>query len=182
MAADILTNDCDLSNKVCWSVENPSGSYTLSWFRDNYTKAQFLNIWQNSGKRYSIGCSFTKDFILSEPRRFKKEWGCDIIVNGEKVQPGAVDLLQKKLQETIDATMFSDKFYVAESEDDAVEVIKYNVGVASKMLKPGNRWRRKIENYAASLGIEKFIIEWFTEDPALEGKDKPFKITVKIAN
>ena len=182
MAADILTNDCDLSNKVCWSVENPSGSYTLSWFRDNYTKAQFLNIWQNSGKRYSIGCSFTKDFTLSEPRRFKKEWGCDIIVNGEKVQPGAVDLLQKKLQETIDATMFSDKFYVAESEDDAVEVIKYNVGVASKMLKPGNRWRRKIENYAASLGIEKFIIEWFTEDPALEGKDKPFKITVKIAN
>jgi len=182
MAADILTNDCDLSNKVCWSVENPSGSYTLSWFRDNYTKAQFLNIWQNSGKRYSIGCSFTKDFILSEPRRFKKEWGCDIIVNGEKVQPGAVDLLQKKLQETIDATMFKDKFYVAESEDDAVEVIKYNVGVASKMLKPGNRWRRKIENYAASLGIEKFIIEWFTEDPALEGKDKPFKITVKIAN
>ena len=85
MAADILTNDCDLSNKVCWSVENPSGSYTLSWFRDNYTKAQFLNIWQNSGKRYSMGCSFTKDFILSEPRRFKKEWGCDIIVNGEKV-------------------------------------------------------------------------------------------------
>jgi hypothetical protein len=78
--------------------------------------------------------------------------------------------------------MFSDKFYVAESEDDAVEVIKHNVGVASKMLKPGNRWRRKIENYAASLGIEKFIIEWFTEDPALEGKDKPFKITVKIAN
>ena len=182
MAADILTNDIDIENKVCWSVKKPSGSYTLGWYFRDYTKALYLNFQKNFSTCATIAYEDMDGFRLTPPRRFKKEWGCDIIVNGEKVQPGAVDLLQKKLQETIDATMFSDKFYVAESEDDAVEVIKYNVGVASKMLKPGNRWRRKIENYAASLGIEKFIIEWFTEDPALEGKDKPFKITVKIAN
>lgn len=43
MAADILTNDIDIENKVCWSVKKPSGSYTLSWYLRDYTKARYLN-------------------------------------------------------------------------------------------------------------------------------------------
>lgn len=34
MAAPILTNDIDITNKVCWSVKNPSGQYKLYWYRN----------------------------------------------------------------------------------------------------------------------------------------------------
>ncbi len=181
MAADILTNDIDIENKVCWSVKKPSGSYTLGWYIRDYTKALYLNFQKNFSTCATIAYEDMDGFLLTPPRRFKKEWCCDIIVNGENLQPQARNLLRAELQKDINATMFDNRFYVAESKDDGVEVIKYNIGVASEVLKPGNRKRKMIEREAASLGIEKFIIEWFSEDPSLKDLE-PFRITVKVAD
>ena len=181
MAADILTNDIDIENKACWSVKKPSGSYILSWYALNFTKALYLNASKNHSKHLGIAYEDYDGFRLTPPRRFKKEWCCDIIVNGENLQPQARNLLRAELQKDINATMFDNRFYVAESKDDGVEVIKYNIGVASEVLKPGNRKRKMIEREAASLGIEKFIIEWFSDDPRLKDLE-PFRIPVKVAN
>ena len=181
MAADILTNDIDIENKACWSVKKPSGSYILSWYALNFTKSLYLNASKNHSKHLGIAYEDYDGFRLSPPRRFKKEWCCDIIVNGENLQPQARNLLRAELQKDINATIFDNRFYVAESKDDGVEVIKYNIGVASEVLKPGNRKRKMIEREAASLGIEKFIIEWFSDDPRLKDLE-PFRIPVKVAN
>ena len=182
MAAPILTSDCDIENKVCWSVKNPSGSYKLNWYRSNWTKAQFVKTGKSSGTRYSLSSSSSKDFTLTAPRRFKKEWRCAIKVNGENLTRDAINLLRVELQNDINPTMFSNRFDVAEAMDDGVEVIKYNVGVASKILDTEDDLREQILDYAESLGIEKFTIKWYTQDPVVKQKQNPFIITVKVAN
>ena len=182
MAAPILTSDCDIENKVCWSVKNPSGSYKLNWYRSNWTKAQFVKTGKSSGTRYSLSSSSSKDFTLTAPRRFKKEWRCAINVNGENLTRDAINLLRVELQNDINPTMFSNRFDVAEAKDDGVEVIKYNVGVASKILDTEDDLREQILDYAESLGIEKFTIKWYTQDPVVKQKQNPFIITVKVAN
>ena len=178
LAANILTNDCDLQNRVCWSVENPSGSYTLSWERTNWTRAQFVKYTQQYAQRFAVGRSFSKNYSLSAPRRFKKEWYCDLRVYGENLHNDALEVFREYLQKTINPSMFDVKFYVAESTDDGAEVIKYNVGVASEFLKETDPRRGTIEYNAKRKGIDKFEIIWYSVDPAL--KDKTFKITVEV--
>lgn len=182
LAAPILTNDIDITNKVCWSVKNPSGQYQLYWYRDNWTRALFVENDRNTRNTYGRGCDYSETHTLSAPRRFKKEWYCAIKVNGENLTRDAINLLRVELQNDINPTMFSNRFDVAESKDDGVEVIKYNVGVASKILDTEDDLREQILDYAESLGIEKFTIKWYTQDPVVKQKQNPFIITVKVAN
>jgi len=184
MAAPILTNDIDITNKVCWSVKNPSGSYSLSWYKRNLTEARYLDFLKSNSRTVIIGGEADRDFYLSAPRRFKKEWNSDVRVYGDKLKDDALEKFIQVLQSNINPTMFSDQFYVAESADDGVEVIKYNVGVAAKLLNKDVDKRDKIKYRAQMLGIEKFTVKWFPGDPALKEKlkDDPFIISFEVSN
>ena len=182
MAADILTNDIDIENKVCWSVKKPSGSYTLNWYIRNYTKALYLNFQKNHSTFATIAYEDMDGFRLTPPRRFKKEWASDVRVYGEDLQKGALKDFIADLQEIINPTMFSNKFYVAESADDGLEVIKYNVGVATRILKTDEDIRDKINYRASLLGIDEFTVKWFPSDKKLKEKlkDNPITFTYKV--
>lgn len=182
MAADILTNDIDIENKVCWSVKKPSGSYTLGWYIRDYTKALYLNFQKNHSTCATIAYEDMDGFRLTPPRRFKKEWASDVRVYGEDLQKGALKDFIADLQEIINPTMFSNKFYVAESADDGLEVIKYNVGVATRILKTDEDIRDKINYRASLLGIDEFTVKWFPSDKKLKEKlkDNPITFTYKV--
>ena len=180
LAAPILTNDIDITNKVCWSVKNPSGQYQLYWYRVNYTKALFGKATRNSVQYINRGCGYDETHTLSAPRRFKKEWYCDFRVSGQNLKDDATEKFLAYLREVVNPIMFSNKFNLAEATNDGVDVIKYNVGVATKILKKDSQLREMIENRAKELGIEKYTIKWFTNDEAVNKKHKPFTFAREI--
>ena len=180
IAAPILTNDIDIENKVCWSVKNPSGQYQLYWYRKNYTKALFVEKNRNTRNNYSWSSGYDKTYTLTPPRRFKKEWYCDLRVSGKNLKDDATEKFLAYLREVVNPTMFSNKFDLAEATNDGVDVIKYNVGVATKILKKDSQLREMIEYRAKELGIEKYTIKWFTNDEAVNKKHKPFTFPREI--
>ena len=180
MAAPILTNDIDITNKVCWSVKNPSGQYKLYWYRKNWTQAKFAKANRELSTDFSMGCGYDKTHTLSAPRRFKKEWYCDLRVSGKNLNGDARDKFLAYLREVVNPIMFSNKFNLAEATNDGVDVIKYNVGVATKILKKDSNLRDMIEYRAKELGIEKYTIKWFTNDEAVNKKHKPFTFPREI--
>ena len=180
LAAPTLTNDIDITNKVCWSVKNPSGEYKLYWYRENWTKARFATSNKNFTNLFSRSCYYSKTYTLSAPRRFKKEWYCDLRVYGQNPKDDATDKFLAYLREVVNPTMFSNKFNLAEAENDGVDVIKYNVGVATSKLKKASPLREMIEYRAKMLGIEKYTIKWFTDDDAVNKKYKPFTCSREI--
>lgn len=174
LAAPILTNDIDITNKVCWSVKNPSGQYQLYWYRDNWTRALFVENDRNTRNTYGRGCNYSETHTLSAPRRFKKEWYCDLRVSGKNPKDDATEKFLAYLREVVDPIMFSNKFNLAEATNDGVDVIKYNVGVATNILEKKSGLREMIEHRAESLGIEKYTIKWFTNDEAVNKNHLPF--------
>lgn len=180
MAAPILTNDIDITNKVCWSVKNPSGKYQLAWYRKNWTRARFLNSNRDVSQIFGRSSGYSKTYNLTPPRRFKKEWYCDLRVSGKNLKDDATEKFLAYLREVVNPTMFSNKFNLAEATNDGVDVIKYNVGVATKILKKNSQLRDMIEYRAKELGIEKYTIKWFTNDEAVNKKHKPFTFPREI--
>ena len=180
MAAPILTNDIDITNKVCWSVKNPSGKYQLAWYKQNWTKAVFVQWGKSTAQRFALNSACSKTYNLTPPRRFKKEWYCDLRVLGKNLKDDATEKFLAYLREVVNPTMFSNKFNLAEATNDDVKVIKYNVGVATKILKKNSQLRDMIEYRAKELGIEKYTIKWFTNDEAVNKKHKPFTFPREI--
>ena len=180
MAAPTLTNDIDITNKVCWSVKNPSGQYKLAWSRKNWTKALFVQRGKSAAQRFALSSTCAKTYNLTAPRRFKKEWYCDLRVSGKNLKDDATEKFLAYLREVVNPTMFSNKFNLAEATNDDVKVIKYNVGVATKILKKNSQLRDMIEYRAKELGIEKYTIKWFTNDEAVNKKHKPFTFPREI--
>lgn len=180
MAAPTLTNDIDITNKVCWSVKNPSGQYKLAWSRKNWTKALFVQRGKSAAQRFALSTTCAKTYNLTAPRRFKKEWYCDLRVSGKNLKDDATEKFLAYLREVVNPTMFSNKFNLAEATNDDVKVIKYNVGVATKILKKNSQLREMIEYRAKELGIEKYTIKWFTNDEAVNKKHKPFTFPREI--
>jgi len=174
LAAPTLTNDIDITNKVCWSVKNPSGQYKLYWYRKNFTKACFATANKKSANYFALSTYYDETYTLSAPRRFKKEWYCDLRVSGKNLKDDATEKFLAYLREVVNPTIFSNKFNLAEATNDGVDVIKYNVGVATNILKKDSQLREMIEHRAEELGIEKYTIKWFTNDAAVNKKNKPF--------
>ena len=186
MAPDVLTNDLDLTNKVCWSVKNPEESYKLRLDYSNTTKvrlfrfADIAQLMKFESKCFDTETSNGRDFDLQAPPRNMQKWYCDISVNGQNLQYNAMNLFRQELQKDINATMFDNSFILAEATKDGVEIMSKNVDVATRILKDGSRTRKQIDHFAESLGIEKYIIEWYSMDEGLE--EKTFKKAYKIAN
>lgn len=180
MAAPTLTNDIDITNKVCWSVKNPSGQYKLYWYRNNRTKARFVTANKKWSNCFYFGCSYDETHNLTAPRRFRKEWYCDLRVSGKNLKDDATEKFLAYLREVVNPSMFSNKFYLAEATNDDVKVIKYNVGIATSILEKKSGLRDMIEYRAESLGIEEYTIKWFTNDEAVNKNHKPFNYTREI--
>ena len=180
MAAPTLTNDIDITNKVCWSVRNPIGNYKLYWYRGNDAQALFVKLNRKKSSYYKRRNEYDGVILLSAPRRFKKEWYCDLRVYGQNLKDDAIEKFLAYLREMINPVLFSNKFYLAEARNDDAMVIKYNVGLATSILKKNDELREMIDYRAGTLGIESYTLKWFTRDEAVKKKHKPFTYEGKV--
>lgn len=173
LAPDILTNDCEVNNMVCWRVKNPSDGYQLEISTRHETKclAVALSLDTNVFKLNKYGtywCYFTTwnhSYELKQPCRYLGTWNCEIITKGANRQPNATKEFREFLQESVVEAPFKARFNVAERSKGELDVMRNLITNISKQIKEGTRKRRSIDNVARDLGIESFTITWYSDDP-----------------
>ena len=82
----------------------------------------------------------------------------------------ASELFRKYLQGVIVEAAFKHQFNVAEMEQGELDVMKNLMRNVSLAMSQPEAKRKMIENYAKELGIESYIITWFSNDPTVEEK------------
>ena len=168
LAPDILTNDCNLENSVCWKVQNPQGKYTLKLTTYHQMGVMFYNNSTSDRQWVRSGLTWDNTYTLKEPCRYMGTWYCDIATEGPNRVTDATDKLRKCLQETIDATIFSNRFQAAEIEKGQTAVMKNNYLYVKSVLKEGSRVRRTIDRRAKNdWGITHYEITWYAQDPSI---------------
>ena len=169
MAPDILTNDCEVNNMVCWRVKNPSEGYQLNISTKHKTEcmaAYYINkLVPKDGYFYYYSINWNNSYDLKQPCRYMGTWNCEIITKGENRKPNASKYFREFLQESVAEVPFKVRFNVAERSKEDTDVMKNLVTYVSSLIKEGTRKRRTIDNEARDLGIESFTITWYSDDP-----------------
>lgn len=175
MAPDILTNDCEVNNMVCWRVKNPSDSYKLKISTRHETSSMcvfyvFEGFPNNTGSWSGYNMTWSDTYTLKQPCRYLGSWNCDIAITGKNYVANASELFRKYLQGVIVEAAFKHQFNVAEMEQGELDVMKNLMRNISLAMSQPEAKRKMIENYAKELGIESYIITWFSNDPTVEEK------------
>ena len=175
MAPDILTNDCEVNNMVCWRVKNPSDSYKLKISTRHETSSMCVfyiydGFSNNTGSWSGYNMTWSDTYTLKQPCRYLGSWNCDIAITGKNHVANASELFRKYLQGVIVEAAFKHQFNVAEMEQGELDVMKNLMRNVSLAMSQPEAKRKMIENYAKELGIESYIITWFSNDPTVEEK------------
>ena len=172
MAADILTNDCEINNSVCWKVKNPSDSYQLYFSSGHYTSCLVVrDLWVFDSKKSFLlhpGMTFENKYDLKQPCRYMGTWNCDISIKGKNSVANASRLFRQYLQDAVAKIPFTNMFNVAEMHDGETDVMSNLIATVSSKMKKGTQKRKMIDNHAKELGIESYTITWFPEDPDIK--------------
>ena len=173
LAPDILTNDCEVNNMVCWRVKNPSDGYQLEISTRHETKclAVALSFDTNVFKLNKYGTywyyptTWKNSYELKQPCRYLGTWNCEIVTKGANRKQNATKEFREFLQESVLEAPFKARFNVAERSKGELDVVRNLITNISKQIKEGTRKRRSIDNVARDLGIESFTITWYSDDP-----------------
>ena len=182
-APDILTNDCEVNNMVCWRVKDPSDSYKLKIYTYHETGYMYLrrysSISHNTGWWAGVALDWNNSYDLKQPCRYLGTWNCEIITRGENRKQNASKEFREFLQESVAEAPFKVRFNVAEKSKGELDIMKNLITNISSQIKEGTRKRRSIDNVARDLGIESFTITWYSDDP---DETTEFTISGKINN
>ena len=173
LAPDILTNDCEVNNMVCWRVKNPSDGYQLEISTRHETKclAVALSFDTNVFKLNKYGTywyyptTWKNSYELKQPCRYLGTWNCEIVTKGANRKQNASKEFREFLQESVLEAPFKARFNVAERSKGELDVVRNLITNISNLIKEGTRKRRSIDNVARDLGIESFTITWYSDDP-----------------
>ncbi len=184
-AADILTNDCDIANEVCWSVANPSGQYTFSITSQPQTAALLFSYKSgskgNRPSKYEYTTTQTSNHSqqLIQPNRAMQTWRMSITVDeweGAEVA-GAREYLQNEVRKQF-PDIYADVFQVADKSASSLDAISAVINYSKKVY--GNTANMEaLESLAKSKGVKKFSIHW-RNDNGVQAKD-PFTVVLPDA-
>lgn len=184
-AADILTNDCDIANEVCWSVANPSGQYTFSITSQPQTAALLFSYKSgskgNRPSKYEYTTTQTSNHSqqLIQPNRAMQTWRMSITVDeweGAEVA-GAREYLQNEVRKQF-PDIYADVFQVADKSASSLDAISAVINYSKKVY--GNTANMEaLESLAKSKGVKKFSIHW-RNDNGVQTKD-PFTVVLPDA-
>lgn len=184
-AADILTNDCDIANEICWSVANPSGQYTFNITSQPQTAALLYSHKSGSAgnrpSKYEYTTTQTSNHSqqLIQPNRATQKWRMSITVDewvGAEVA-GAKEYLQDAVRKQF-PDIYADEFTIADKSAESLDAISAIINYSKKIF--GNK-----DNYeglldlANSKGVKSFSIHWRNDegvqvkDPFVVEKPKP---------
>ena len=159
--ADILVNDCDVANEICWSVANPSGRYTFNITSQPQTAAL---LFYNSGKtrpnkyEYTTTETSVHSQELLQPNRAMQTWRMSITIDeweGAQVA-GAKEYLQEKVQEQF-PSVYAAEFTIADKSAESLDVISYVINHSKDVF--GNNMG-SLNSIAKSKGVKRFSIHW----------------------
>lgn len=178
LAPDVMTNDFDVTNTVCWRVSAPSDQYTLD------VEAHHKMITQFSGQMYTrtysmrVGGStdVSGSFTLKQPCRYLEKWYCQINAEGDNMVADASVKLRNHLQEAIHPVLFQESFNTGETMKGETLVMANNYLYFKSLMENDSQVRSAINAYAKGLGIEHCEIKWYTDDPAT----RPFLLYADI--
>lgn len=166
--ADILVNDCDVADEICWSVSNPSGQYTVDVTSAPQTAA--LLYAKNSGSasnrphkyEYTTTPTETYSHQLLEPNRTMQKWRMYITIDEWEGSPiaGAQGQLESNILNQF-PDVYNNVFSVADKTATSLTTITYVINYAKQVFTQNND---VLLNYAKSWGIRQFTIHWRCDD------------------
>ena len=167
--AAILVNDADVSQEICWSVDNPSGQYTVNITSSPQT-AVLVYVYKNEdGYKnaprkyvYNNDADATYTHNLLEPNRAMQSWRMYITIDEWVSSPivGAQGELESNIRNAF-PDLYASTFRIADKTATSLNTIGYIVK-ASKEIMTNNV--DILQSYARSWGIKKFTIHWRCDD------------------
>ena len=167
--ADILVNDCDLSNEICWSVSNPSGRYTVDITSAPQTAALLYvyknqENYKNAPHKYEYTTTPTQNcsHTLLEPNRATQKWRMYITVDEWEASPvvGALSELESNIRNAF-PDLYANVFTIADKTPTSLNTISHIVKYSKQLF------TRNIDlllSYAKPWGIYKYTIHWRCDD------------------
>lgn len=167
--AAILVNDADVSQEICWSVDNPSGQYTVNITSSPQTAVLvyvYKNVdgYNNAPRKYVYNndADATYTHKLLEPNRAMQSWRMYITIDEWVSSPiaGAQGELESNIRNAF-PDLYASTFRIADKTATSLNTIGYIVK-ASKEIMTNNV--DILQSYARSWGIKKFTIHWRCDD------------------
>jgi len=176
-APEILVNDADLQNEICWSVSNPTGQYSIDITSYPQTAALLFQYKEdktekNPSNKYEY-TNTTKNNTFShellQPNRFLQKWRMNISIdlweNG--VVSGATNELETFLKENF-GDIYRSTFTVCDKTEESLQVISSNINYAKYVF---DKNLDILKERAADLGIKCFTIHWRCDNRNIQTKE-----------
>jgi len=185
LAPDALTNDVNIKNQVCWSVDNPTGAYTVNVYHVRTTA--WLSNKDGSGKVKGT-CQTdneeeqTYQFTMHAPNRSKQTWYMDVTfpeIDDPKyagVKTQLTDALAKQFPD-----IYQTSIELADLTPESENTIKSIVDASRKMLENPNAMQTLIE-YGKTYQLSEYTIKWYNtmvdnnNDPIHESYTMPVHV------
>jgi hypothetical protein len=162
---EILVNDANIANDVCWSVENPSGNYTLEVLSQPEVGMLLIN--NSSDNRVVQRTKTALDTYthqLKKPNRYMQTWRMFIVINewmdGARYSSGVQSRLENDFKNSF-PDIYADMFNVCETEENSVLLATSIIKHAKKVLDAN---KDQLPGIAEGRGVKKFTIHWRCDD------------------
>ena len=182
IAPAILVSDADLTNEICWSVANPTGTYTLNItsYPQTAVLLQSKNIKENGeyARKYEYTNTYTQSSFKHEflqPNRFLQTWRMSITVDEWEDRPDKTAL--KELENYFTEKypdIYRSVFTVADKTETSVQVINAIIEYATNAF---DKQKDILQELAQNYGIKAFSIHWRCDNENLRQK-KDYTIEV----
>ena len=165
LAPDALTNDVNIKNQVCWSVDNPTGAYTV-----NANHIRTTGWLSNRGGDNKVKGTCRADnekeqtyqFTMLVPNRAKQTWYMDVTFpeiddpNYAGVKTQLTDALSKQFPDIYQTSM-----ELADLTVDSENTIKAVVDDSRKMFMNPNAMQT-LREYGRTYQLSEYTIKWYS--------------------
>ena len=165
LAPDALTNDVNIKNQVCWSVDNPTGAYTV-----NANHIRTTGWLSNRGGDNKVKGTCRADnekeqtyqFTMLVPNRAKQTWYMDVTfpeIDDPKyagVKTQLTDALSKQFPDIYQTSM-----ELADLTVDSENTIKAVVDDSRKMFMNPNAMQT-LKEYGRTYQLSEYTIKWYS--------------------
>ena len=157
---EILVNDANISNDACWSVENPSGQYTLEV--ESKPETGLLLVENKSGNETTYHTNTpveTYSHELLQPNRYRQTWRMFVVIDewfGGDYSRGVQAQLEEDLRRNF-PDIYCDMFTIYESSEKSVLTATAIIKNAKRVL---DSHKDELPGIAEGVGVRQFTIYW----------------------
>lgn len=164
LAPDALTNDVNIKNQVCWSVDNPEGAYTIdvyhvrttAWLSNDDDDDKVKGTCQADNEQEE-GMNFT----MLVPNRSKQTWYMDVTFPeiDDPAYAGVKTQLITALQNQF-PDIYQTSMDLADQTPESENTIKIVVDSSRKMLENPNAMQT-LKEYGKTYQLSEYTIKWY---------------------